>query len=302
MKRYLAKIKKKIYKLFHPSIGEILMLHRVVNERSLLEANRLMEVTPEFLEKTIVGYLEQGRPIISLDEVSEIVNKRKKLKQPFVCFTFDDGYKDNYELAYPIFKKYNVPFAIYVTTDFIQGKGILWWYLLEKLLLNNDLLVLSDGTTYNVETIDEKSACFYEIRSRLSKVMSNNAQTVFEELFKGYLFSMDSMTKYLIMNEEQVEELASDSICTIASHGVSHSYLANLSSEQLLYELSNSKLKLEELTGNDIFHFAYPYGQYNDYCLKAVENCGYKTSVLAWGGAVRKFESVYKMNRVLVVE
>ena len=72
-------------------MGEILMLHRVVENRSVLEANRQMEITPELLEKTILDYQSKGYRFISLDEVHEIVSTQKRLKQKFVCFTFDDG-------------------------------------------------------------------------------------------------------------------------------------------------------------------------------------------------------------------
>lgn len=42
-----------------------------------------------------------------------------------MVFTMDDGYKDNYTNALPIFKKYNVPYTIFVTTNFPDRQAIL---------------------------------------------------------------------------------------------------------------------------------------------------------------------------------
>ena|SRR5437764_15440766 len=100
----------------YSGIGSILMLHRVCREanRPRLGFNRLLEVTPELLEEAIV-FLKKKYEFVSLDQVYEILNGGKR-KSKFIAVTMDDGYLDNYTHAFPILKKYNVPFTIYVTT------------------------------------------------------------------------------------------------------------------------------------------------------------------------------------------
>ena len=56
----LDKVHRKIYKLFHPVIGEIWMLHRVVEQRSEKLGQRELEVTPEWLENKICDYQNKG--------------------------------------------------------------------------------------------------------------------------------------------------------------------------------------------------------------------------------------------------
>lgn len=117
---------RKLHNLTHPLLGRILMLHRVVECRSEGE-NRELEITPDFLEQTIETYRRQGQRFVSIDEACEII-VRGRTSHPFVCLTFDDGYQDNYDIAYPILKQSNVPFAIYVTTGFIDNQLPMWWY------------------------------------------------------------------------------------------------------------------------------------------------------------------------------
>ena len=45
------------------------------------------------------------------------------MRRPFACFTFDDGYRDNREHAYPVFKRLNLPFAIYIPTAYAEGRA-----------------------------------------------------------------------------------------------------------------------------------------------------------------------------------
>ena len=117
---------RKVHNLTHPVLGRILMLHRVVEQRSKGQ-NCELEITPDFLRQTIEDYRRQGYRFVSIDEVCDIIGKGRT-DQPFVCLTFDDGYSDNFTIAYPILKRLNVPFAIYVTTGYIDGTAKMWWY------------------------------------------------------------------------------------------------------------------------------------------------------------------------------
>jgi len=302
MSTLFFKIKRKFYKLFHPAWGEILMLHRVVQKRSQLEANRQMEITPEFLEKTILNYQAKGYRFVSLDEVHEIVSTQKRLKQKFVCLTFDDGYVDNYELAYPIFKKYNCPFAIYVATDFPDEKALLWWYVLEDILMNSDELILGDGSRYDCSTNDKKNKTFVIVKQKIFDSQSPKIEQTLNQLLVHYQYSFKANNKDQALSWEQIGLLGADKLCTIASHTVTHGVLPNMGDVQLEAELRDSKLKLEHCIQKKVEHFAYPYGAWNDSVLKQVTDAGYKTAVLANGGKVRRTDSQFKLHRIELVE
>lgn len=101
-------------------IGEVWQLHRVTNEPSIQESLWPYEITPDHLESLIAEYQRSGYEYISISEVAE--RMRGKQGKKFVCITLDDGYANNYEIAYPIFKKYNVPFCIYICEQMIKGE------------------------------------------------------------------------------------------------------------------------------------------------------------------------------------
>ncbi|MDR3653784.1 MAG: polysaccharide deacetylase family protein [Paludibacter sp.] len=292
------KIKRKINKLFHPAWGEILMLHRVVQKQSQLQANRQMEVTPEFLEKRILDYQARGYRFVSLDEVHEIVSTQKRLKQKFVCFTFDDGYMDNYELAYPVFQKFNCPFAIYITTDFPDGKALLWWYVLEDLLMSNTELKLGDGSYYDCSTIEKKDKTFDAIRQKIFNFPAENMVQKLNQLFVNQSHSFEGKNKALALTWTQIEALAKNDLCTIAAHTVSHGVLPNMSLEDVVLELRNSKYQLEKHINKPVLHFAYPYGAWNDSVLNQVIAAGFKTAVLGNGGKVRKGDDTFMLKRI----
>jgi len=299
---FFFKIKRKIYKLFHPSYGEILMLHRVVNQRSTLEANKQLEITSDFLERSILDYKAKGYKFVSLNQVAEIVTTQKRPKQKFVCFTFDDGYVDNYEIAYPIFKKFNCPFAIYVTTDFMESKALIWWYILDDLIQDNTILQLSDGSLFSCLNIEEKNTTFYAIRNKISGLQPESLKETFSQWFSNYNFSFEAKAKELSLNQKQIISLAQDSLCTIASHTITHPYLGNMTVEQQQLEMKESKQKLEQLIHKPVSHFAYPFGNYNADSIKLAKENDYVTATLAWGGKLRKGQSPWLLTRISLIE
>ena len=136
-------LRHKLHNLTHPVLGRILMLHRVVEHRSERD-NRELEITPEYLKQTIETYRQQGQRFVSIDEACDIIY-RGRTGHPFVCLTFDDGYQDNYDIAYPILKQMEVPFAVYVTTGFIDNRLPIWWYPGEQLGINTESLMALDA-------------------------------------------------------------------------------------------------------------------------------------------------------------
>ena len=130
-------LKHKIHNLLHPKVGEVWMLHRVVEWRSDKPEQRELEVTPQWLEAQIADRQRQGYRFVGLDDLGQ--------SRRWICITLDDGYTDTYTLAYPLLKRLNVPFAVYVTTGFIDNRLPMWWYPGEQLGMSAEELKALDA-------------------------------------------------------------------------------------------------------------------------------------------------------------
>ena len=92
--------------------GVIFMLHHVdPAPPQPFEPNRILKVTPAFLEAVVREVIEAGFDIIPLDQIRQRLEDADS-ERPFACFTLDDGYRDNRDHAYPIFRRYGAPFAL----------------------------------------------------------------------------------------------------------------------------------------------------------------------------------------------
>ena len=297
---------KTLYKLlFNPSIGQIYMLHRVSPfENGKLSFNERMKVSPEFLEKFILESLGKF-DFLSLDQVADILLKKIKLRKPFIVFTFDDGYADNYQYAFPILIKYNIPFTIYVSTGFIDRISILWWYQLEEIIFNNKIVELSTGKKYPCETEEQKESTFVQLRKLILELPVVDFESSFRELFSKYTSNFNCYYN-LMLNWNQIIEMSKSPLCCIAGHTINHSCLKNCSTLELEYEILIGRSRIEEMIGKSIHHFAFPFGtenEINSTVVDFVQQNGFKTATISNGGRIRKKDNnLFTLKRSMLSE
>src|SRR5262245_50820955 len=153
---------------FVAGVGAILTLHHVRPHRpGRFQPNRLLEVTPHFLEG-VVRYLRAWQiDIVNLDERHRRLTEGDFARR-FVCITIDDGYRDTLQWAYPILKRHEVPFALYIPTSFPDRIGELWWLALEAVVAHNEhirLLVGGREQGFDCATLADKRHMYGQLYS-----------------------------------------------------------------------------------------------------------------------------------------
>jgi peptidoglycan/xylan/chitin deacetylase (PgdA/CDA1 family) len=290
----------------YSGVGHILMFHRVVpsSDKPRIHNHQSLEVSPQLLESTIQFFRKRNYDFISLNKLNDYSGE-KAGRRKFVVFTFDDGYLDNYELAYPIFKKYNIPFTIYVTTGLPDGHAFLWWYLLEELILNNDTLELDvqgERQIFRTGSLKAKEVVFNQVRSILAVANQSALEFHKSNMFHNYQKESEGLTKTLSMNWNQIEELSKDSLVTIGSHTVNHYPLKSLSEEQSKFELTESRRIIESHIKMPVNHFCYPIGSYSKREVSLAPTCGYETAttINMSNVAANNLEHPFALPRIMI--
>jgi peptidoglycan/xylan/chitin deacetylase (PgdA/CDA1 family) len=274
-------------------VGAILMLHHVRPQRSgRFQPNQLLEVRPKFFGRVIRRLRRAKVDLISLDEMHRRMTERD-FPRRFVCVTFDDGYRDNLEFAYPILQKYEVPFAIYVATSFADRIGELWWLALEAVIEQNERIGLRlDGSDrwFDCRSVKEKRAVYDYIYGYLRKLPSEaELRRVVRELSTRHRVDMDAFCARLCMDWNELAKLAADPLVTIGAHTVNHPILAKLDDKSVRAELENSRNVIEAALGARPQHLAYPVGDRSAAGpreFKIASDLGFKTAVTTRPGVI----------------
>ncbi|WP_201497178.1 polysaccharide deacetylase family protein [Psychrobacter arenosus] len=278
----------------YSGIATIFALHRVAdfNPKSLTAD---LNVSPKFLENFIIELKQKGYDFISIDDLYNILVNQEDVKNK-VLFTLDDGYLDNYTIAYPIFKRHQVPFTVYLTTNFADHKAILWWYSLERLILGHDEIVLSDGAKYSCLNAKQHREAFKHIRQRILDLNQSNLEEELNALFSNYQIDWLSDVRSLAMDWDDVIELNKDDLATIGGHTLGHPVISQLSDEQLYDEIVLSNQIITQRINSPVEHFAYPYGRkqhasHREFDL--ITSLGLKTAVTTRKGNIFPEHSQY---------
>lgn len=271
------------------AIGFVYTLHHITYKNpNGIPTNEDLKVSPGFLEDIIQKYKRKGFHFISLDQLSDIINTGKRPEQPFIAFTIDDGYLDNYTQALSVFERQQVPFAIFVATDFIDKKAILWWDILEDLILKNDSIIFG-GEKYQCQTFQEKWDVFRILREKILLFDQTKIEKELKEAFSYYDIDWYEPVRRQAMSWEQVKDISQHPLCTIGGHTVSHLALNKLSDQKFREEIADGVAKLQSATGKPIQHFAYPYGSPNEIGereYKLISEFKFKTVFTAYGGCI----------------
>jgi peptidoglycan/xylan/chitin deacetylase (PgdA/CDA1 family) len=275
-------------------IGALLTLHHVLPAQQEREfaPNRLLNVTPEFLEATIQQLRELNYDIVSLDEAHRRLVEQD-FKTRFVSFTLDDGYADNFQHAFPVFRKHQVPFTIYVCTGLLDGRVDLWWQDLEDIIAREDSIrVTLDGGSQEFDTATDaaKHQAYEHVYWSLRRMPLEDQLRVVAELkssFPSEARSPDPTRDCL--SWDMIQEMLQSGLLTLGAHTVNHYALSKLSEDEIVDEIRSSTDLIEQQTGSRPRHFAYPFGDAQSAAAREfgiADELGFATSVTTRKGVI----------------
>lgn len=236
----------------------ILMLHRIAPfEDGKIPANENMKVSPEFLEHFIIESKSKGYCFISLNSLYDGL-KNGTLKEKSLVITIDDGYKDNLTFGYPIFKKHNVPFCIYLCTSFPEKSHNMWWFALEDYLLRHNVVSI-EGESFDTSSLQNKQKAFLKFREIIIE-NSNNYEDATEIMNKLGIFYNPRNYDGLALLWEEIKYLLEDNLTTIGNHTHSHPIFTNLRNDEIINDIKKANLAFYNHLNYLPEHFAYPFG------------------------------------------
>ncbi len=244
-------------------VGIVFTLHNVVpGDPPAFAPNRILTVTPEFLEAVVIRIRAAGLDLVGLDEAHARLTGQGSDRR-FACLTFDDGYRDNLDHAYPVLKRHDVPMAIYVATCMPDGTAELWWLALEYAIAGSDRIEVpaGEGTeTFECDTVERKYAAYETIYWRLRGMDEEAKRAIARGIAARAGIDMPAVVRDLSMTWEEIAWLAGDPLVTIGAHSVTHPALSRLTDAQVEFEMAESRRLIGEHTRIRPRHFAYPYG------------------------------------------
>lgn len=249
----------------HPDpLGDINRSLRVDTERFRCQ----MEVLDRFFSivplGTVIGEVRKGS-----------VRPRQ------ACVTFDDGYADNYEHAFPILRSLGIPATIFLSTQAIEeGSQFYWerlaWYLAQRIGRTLRLPLVLGGGTIPIESAADAGKAFDYLLERMRTVESKQREALLEAL--GVTPSPD--TRPLTWREATIMQPAG---VTFGAHSHTHPSLPALTAGAIREEIAASRDLIAKRLGAVPAVFAYPYGDVDERTERILADEGFLAAMTTRG-------------------
>lgn len=246
-------------------LGAILTLHHVEPRRhDTFDPNRGLSVTPEFLDATLGWLTAQGYRFVSLAELHTILMGAPSATDgPVVALTLDDGYRDNRDVALPVFQRHNAPFTVFVSSGFAERRVILWWEVLARVLRRAPEVRFDFGSgveTLRLSDTASREAAWCRIRLWVTSAPPAEALVRVATLADAAGFDALGLTAELTMDVAELVAFAHNPLVTLGAHTDTHAKLSALDDASALAEMHISANKLHAWLGKRPRFLAYPYG------------------------------------------
>lgn len=283
----------------------VLMYHRISNEPDYLG----LCVAPDIFHRHLIC-LKQRAQVLPLSELVKHVSSNESLGGDIAAITFDDGYRDNLEVALPILAQHELPATVFVTTDFIDGReqpvGERLQCSFESLWCQGIAPDTWDGIgDYRIDrlvraalTRPGSSAALRRLAFALPRLQWDHTKALVELLERQAGVSQTASSR--ILDWKGVSELARRGI-EIGSHSVSHAILSRIPRERAEYEMLVSKQRIEKRIGSEVRAFSFPNGSPEDFTdqnVQYLEQLGYTYACTTQRGVNRAGTNPYRICRI----
>jgi peptidoglycan/xylan/chitin deacetylase (PgdA/CDA1 family) len=245
-------------------VGAIFRIERVrPPSYRVFQPFAVREITPRFLDRMLAALRRWGYDLISIEQCRERLIAAD-FDRRFACITFDDAHRDILDHAYPVLKRHEVPFAVYVPTGFPDRLVEPWWLGIEQVIAREQRVgVVMQGREVRLDcgTPHAKQLAFEHIWSWLEAFPAYAQQEKEARDFCArYRVGLAPLADASYLDWYGLSKLAADSLVTLASATVSFAPLVKLDAASAEREMRMGQSVIEAATGRRPQHFAYPHG------------------------------------------
>ena len=257
--------------------------------------------TSDFLRQ--VEWLRKRYCIVSLEEA--LLGAVGNVEAPKVVLTFDDGEAGLHRLLLPMIERESLPVTVYVATEQVES-GRPYWFdrLINAAQVGKSAKIsLPDGLTVKLLPVDERGAwkSIAKILAYLKALDAPAREVLTSDLaHRLRAVPLRKVTPLRPLNRHELAELAASPWVTIGAHTHGHELLNQIEPEVARATIETSRRLLEDWTGRQVDHFAYPNGNHNPLLVEMVRDLGFRSAMSTRHGVWSERSERFLIPRVPV--
>lgn len=274
----------------------ILTYHSISASESPLS----LSIRPELFESQM-RMLSERFEVVHLSDALESLRNGTLVGRKFAV-TFDDGYLDNYTIAYPILRRYRIPAVLFVCVEAVDTGHFHWERFDRAVLETRERRLDWSSQGFGVRELGDsrqRASLLPELHAILKRCDDAVRRSLVESALER--FQDVGTGERTMLSWEQVKEMEEGGFVRIGSHTMSHPILSRLTRPQKEREIVDSRDALALRLGHPPDLFAYPNGKTEDFDRETVEilaSAGYRAACSTVSGINRVGCDPYRLNRI----
>lgn len=273
----------------------ILMYHRVAR---VAHDPWQLAISPDRFAEQIEALVQLRRVVPLRWLAAELAQDR--LPRKVAAVTFDDGYADVFAEARPILERYGCPATVFLVTGMIGKSFAFWWDELSRIILETPLLpteleIEIAGRVHRWSSENEgagdslartREQLHDELWRLLRPLEPEPRWELLTRLCTWADVEIEAKSVHRPLAAEEVRRLAKPGFIDIGAHSVTHPALSSLDEADQRSEIEGSRATCEELIGEPIHSFAYPFGDFDDVTATCIRDSGFACACTTVPGRV----------------
>ncbi len=305
IKKYIIKvicnlnIPKIIHKVFLKKTITILTYHAIIDEQ--LPVRDWCFLESKAFEKQM-KYLKKNFKLVSLSKAIKLIDSGN-IKEPTAVITFDDGFQNNFTVAFPILRKLAIPATIFLSTKFVDTNETIWFCRINRAIAKTKKNILK-WKHFNINISEEKDMSSVKIQNKLKELthqeLLDETKKIILELGEDPNALIGINEPYSMLNNDAVTKMVSSDLIEFGAHTHSHAILGKITNSEKKIEINKSIHDVQQITTHPCELFAYPNGgplDFNRKCIEILESSGIRAAVTMISGPNGNNAQLMKLKR-----
>ncbi len=256
-----------------------------------------------------IQYVARHYRPVRLAELDSWLNRGCEPPERTMVVTFDDGFKNNYQVAFPILRRYGIPFTVFLTAGLIGRSNAQLWtervkrsvYLCDQEVVTLDLEGRPTALQLRTASERERSARLVLQLLKTKNLAERDAGVETVERACGRREPLPhEVERYEFLSWDDVRVMTRGGV-EFGSHSLTHPILSTLDEPTARAEITESKRVIEAQSDRECYAFAYPNGSLSDFGPREqglLKTAGYRCAFTLTGGLNGRHTDRFAMNRV----
>jgi peptidoglycan/xylan/chitin deacetylase (PgdA/CDA1 family) len=236
-------------------------------------------------------HLRKHYRVVSFGELAKLLSGGGPLPEGSLAVTIDDGYRDFFQVAFPIFREYEIPAIVFLATGFLDRRCWLWtdqmrWSFARTTVREAEIEIGNAVRRFALDSPEARRAAYQQTTATAKSLPNPDRVKLLEQITRALRVVVPEQIpdEYAPLEWEEVKEARRGGMF-FGAHTVTHPILSRLEKrEEMVAEIVGSRERIEDALQEPVRHFCYPNGRPQDFepeAILVVRETGFDAAVMA---------------------